>query len=252
MTRNLKALGIALAAAFAVYAVAASAAYATSAHVRCDEGKPEKECTIQIEAHPTEKGTQRFKVPAIGTIECTIFDAHAIVPETASVNVTLTPTPGPPIHKTYEGCTVGGLGKAEVNFHEGAGPPTECHFTLTAPLTTATSEPTGHATGGVILGPAGCEVTITTTKPEACTITVKGEQSFPEAITYTSVKTPEKLEELTIHAEVKPNAEGKKGIKYSYVCTLKKGEGEDGSYEGTLTARGFTEGVQKNLTVVDT
>jgi hypothetical protein len=244
MTRNLKALGIALAAAFAVYAVAASAAYATSAHVRCDEGLAE-ECTIEIEAHPTEKGTQKFRVPIIGTVECTKFDAHAIVPETVTGNATLTPTPGPPIHKTYEGCSVGGLGTTTVNFHEGAGPPTECHFTLTAPLTTATSEPTGHATGGVTLGPANCEVTITTTKPEACTITVKGEQSFPEAITYTSVKTTGKPEELTIHVNASE-------IKYSYVCTNKKGEGKDGTYEGTLTARGFTNGVQKNLTVVDT
>jgi hypothetical protein len=243
MTRNLKALGIALAAAFAMYAVAASAAYATSAHVRCDEGKPEKECTIEIEAHPTEKGTQKFKVPAIGTVECTKFDAHAIVPETVTGNAALTPTPGPPIHKTYEGCSVGGLGTTTVNFHEGEA--NECHYTLTAPLTTATEKPTGHATGGVTIGPKGCIVTITTTKPEACTITVEGEQSFPEAITYTTVETPGKPEELTIHVNASK-------IKYSYVCTLKKGEGEDGTYEGTLTARGLTNGVQKPLTVVDT
>jgi hypothetical protein len=232
-------------AVLATSALGASAAQATSAHARCDLGTAGKECTIEFEAHPTEKGAQKLRFPAIGTTECTKFDAHAIVPETVTGNATLTPTPGEPPHKTYEKCTVGGLGTTTVNFHEGAGPPTECHYTLTAPLTTATESPTGHATGGIILGPAGCEVTITTTKPEACTITLKGEQSFPEAVTYTTVQTPEKLEELTIHVNISK-------IKYSYVCTNKKGEGEDGTYEGTLTARGFTEGVQKNLTVVDT
>jgi hypothetical protein len=236
-------LALALTAVFATSALGASAAQATSAHARCDLGTAGKECTIEFEAHPTEKGTQKLKVPAIGTFECTKFDAHAIVPETVTGNATLTPTPGPPIHKTVEGCSVGGLGTLTVNFHEGeAG---ECHYTLTAPLTTATEKPTGHATGGIILGPAGCEVTTTTTKPEACTIVIKGEQSFPEAITYTTVQTPEKPEELTIHLSLT-------GLQYSYVCTNKKGEGKDGSYEGTLTARGFTEGVQKNLTVVDT
>jgi hypothetical protein len=238
-------LALTLAAAFATSALEASAAQATSAHVRCDEGTAGHECTIEFEAHPTEKGVQKIKIPAIGPVECTKFDAHAIVPETATGNATLTPTPGPPIHKTYENCTVGGLGIATVNFHEGAGPPTECHYTLTAPLTTATESPTGHATGGVNLGPAGCEVTITTTKPEACTITIKGEQSFPEGVTYTTAQTPGKPEELTIHLNLVD-------LKYSYVCTKQKGEGENGTYEGTLTARGFTNGVQKNLIVVDT
>jgi hypothetical protein len=233
-------LALTLAAAFATSALGASAAQATSAHVRCDEGTAGHECTIEFEAHPTEKGTQKFKT-AIGTIECTKFDAHAIVPETATENATLTPTPGPPIHKTYEKCIV--LGTTTVSFHEGEA--SECHYTLTAPLTTATSEPTGHATGGLILGPAGCEVTITITKPEACTITIKGEQSFPEAVTYTSVQTPGKPEELTLHLTLK-------GLKYSYVCTHQSGSADDGTYEGTLTARGFTNGVQKNLTVVDT
>ena len=219
MIRNLRALGIAFVAVFAMSAVAASAAHATAAHIRAGEGVGNAE--IVVEQDPTVP-TQTFKTHA-GNVTCAKFSAVYNGVATAKT-ATLEKV-------AYTECELGGLA-ATVNFGT-------CDYTLGEG---ETFEAMGR--GPVTLGPAGCEVTIKTLK---CTVTVKGAQTFANAITYTNVQTTGKPEEITGHASTNT-------IEYTTSATCPGGAItlNTGVYEGTFTARAFQGGGQVNLTVVDT
>jgi hypothetical protein len=226
MIRNLKALGLAFFAVFAMTAVAASAAQA-SVHLKINSG--ETTGTIKV-TQDTTKPTQLFETD-VGAVECEGFHAHYAGSATLSSASTLEEV-------KYTECTVGGLAIAEVNFGT-------CDYTLSAPL-----EETGtDARGSVTLGPSGCgPVTITVKAPLSCTITVPGGQTFTNAITYTDVATGG-IKEITGHANVTT------GIHYSYSGTAcGTGSGTtNGSYEGTFTATGYkTNGTQVNLETATT
>ena len=225
MIRNLRALGIAFVAVFAMSAVAASAAHATAAHFKANTGAETAE--IKFTADPNEP-TQTFKTHA-GNVTCP--EVHGIykgLATTASATFT---------EIKYTECELAGLA-ATVNFEGVAGKP--CGYTLTAGNTE--TEP-GKSTGNVTLEPAGCKVIINTLK---CTVTVEGEQEFKESITYQNVKTS--FEEITANATVK-------GIKYTTSATCPGGGGpfNNGEYNGKITAKGYTTaGTQVNLTLEDT
>jgi hypothetical protein len=235
MIRNLKALSLALAAVFALSAVAASGAQATSAHPECTHVET---CVVKVTQHPDSEtlGTQIFNVPGLGPVKCKGVHFHykgaATVTETATLTGTTAKNP-------YTECTFLGL-EAEVNFEAVVGKP--CGYTLKFPAETVVS---GHATGEVRLEPAGCKVKIVVPK---CTVTVEGEQKFPGAVTYTNVKTGER-ETITGHVDtgetIKATGTGELCENYS---TTK------GRYTGTFTAEALNtaETETKDLTLVDT
>jgi len=230
MIRNLKALGIAFVAVFAMSAIAASGAQATNAHLKCTTEEPS--CVVELTEHPNPVlGVQVFET-VLGVVECSEFDAVYEGASTATGNSTLEEV-------EYNNCEAFGI-EAEVDFGT-------CDYTLAAPFETVA----GHGQGDVTIGPAGCVVTIIvgSTAEPLCEIFVEGAQPFEDAITYTNVETNGK-EEITGHANAN-------GIEYSWeglIC----GEGEDntGTYEGTFTAKAFKTpsagGAQVNLTTVDT
>ena len=225
MIRNLRALGIAFVAVFAMSAVAASAAHATAAHFRCGTTGT-LSCNITVEQDPN-KPTQLFKTHA-GNVSCQKF--HAIGPFSGT---------GPEITLTeleYKECELAGLA-ATVTVPKG------CHYTLTSGETEAEPEKsTGNVTLAVTAGES-CKIEIKTLK---CTVTVNGPQTFKNAVTYENVKTTH--EEITGHATVN-------SIEYTTAATCPGGAGtfKDGVYEGTFTAKAFeTSGPQTELTLVDT
>ncbi len=225
MIRNLKALGLGLAAAFALSALGASAAQAQEGdHMQCGNG--EGTCTVKVVTDPDKKN-QKFTTK-VGAVECKTFNAEYKGDKTINEDATLEEV-------EYGSCTVGGAVPASVNFGS-------CDYTLNAPLDTVE----GHGQGDVTIGPGGCSVTISVSAPFECTITVPGGQTFENAITYTEVET-EGNKEITGHASTNT-------INYSWsgpAC----GSGSDsaGKYEGTFTASAWNtaETEQTDLTIVE-
>lgn len=96
MTRNLKALGLALVAVFALTAVGASAASAAEFHSEATE-------TVLT---GSQIGTDVFETNG-GTVECS--EATYVGEQSGTTTTTATVTP------TYSGCTAFGFGGASVN-----------------------------------------------------------------------------------------------------------------------------------------
>ena len=234
MIRNLRTLGVAFVAVFAMSAVAASAAHATEARFTC--GKTlEKNCEVTVEADPQAPG-QVFVTNA-GTITCNKF--HAVsgsIPDgVKQSSVTLTGL-------EYSECEFAGLA-AKVTVSEG------CHYTLTSGNTEIEPE---KATGNVTLAETAGKACVITIKSLKCEVTVKATQLFENAITYENKKTTGIPEEITANATT-----GEK-IKYTTGGTCIGGAGnfENGKFNGKVTARAFelngtTTGTQTDLTLVD-
>lgn len=219
MIFNLKTLGIAFVAMLAMSVVGASAAHATAAHFRAGEGTGETEITLEQDpAAPS----QIIKTHA-GNIACQKFHAIYKGPATAKT-ATLE-------NIEYKECELGGLVETW-NFGT-------CDYTIGEG---ETFEAMGR--GPLTLGPAGCQVTNKTLK---CTMTIKGEQTFANSVTYTNVQTTGKPEEITGHISLN-------NLEYTTSASCPGGAGSfnNGVYEGTFTARAFQGGSQVNLTVVDT
>lgn len=229
MIRNLKAIGIAVVAVFAMSALVASAAHATEARVKCGNDIT-KQCTIKVTHDPTAPNGV-FKTKA-GNVECEKFSANSgpVTDGEKLSSLTLT-------ELKYEECELGGL-VAVVSV------PSGCHYTLNSGNTIETGA-TGSVTVAQTVGTV-CEIKITA---GACTVTVKPQGPL-NSVTYTNAKTAT-LEEITAHANVEK-------IKYttSAGCPGGAGEAEDGKYEETITAKGFlkegsVETTQTNLTLED-
>jgi len=144
MTRNLKALGLALVAVFAMSVVGASAAQAASHHFDGTVGDA-------LEAHALT--TQIFK-PVTGEpkqFECTEIKVAGKVEEATATSVTVEPL--------YSGCTAFTPPETTVS---ASVKPNGCHYRFTG--VTTTGNPTGgeHATVDVIC-PEGKEIEIRVT-----------------------------------------------------------------------------------------
>ncbi|MBA3866100.1 MAG: hypothetical protein H0X42_07115 [Solirubrobacterales bacterium] len=228
MTRNLKVLGLALAAMFALTAVAASAAQAVTPEYHCTSTSAN--CFAESSASPELTGNGKingsndhvFNVNG-GNVKCTgttgVTDG-AVLKGTAaktSTSVTLTPT--------YAGCKAFGV-KATVN-------PEGCTYTLT--LVTGGISPYPITTD--IKCPAGKKITVTPTGL-SCTITV-GEQTGLKGITATNVGTE------PTHIEANINITGANGkIAYTKTgteCPEGPGSGTNGTYTGHSTITGFED-----------
>jgi hypothetical protein len=218
MIRNLKTLGIAFAAVFAVTAVAASAAQAQVDDV--DLTAAANPAYITVEADPSEPA-QVFTT-AVGSVSCEEFTGESgeLSGEEGSTEFTeLTLT-----KIAYSGnCELAG-NEAEVDFDG-------CHYTISnGKLDTGT----GKLTSDVALTPTGETCSVTITVPvTGCEVTVEGDQTFKGALTYTEVETGTKKEQ-TIHANTDK-------IAYTVKCPGFEEEFEGGSYEGTLTAKAYSD-----------
>lgn len=228
MIRNLKALALALVAVFAMSAIAASGAQATTGHAECTTGV--ETCEIKVTQHP-ELPTQSLNVPGAGTVKCQEFHAVAKGGPTFSSNVTLSNV------KTGL-CTFLGL-EATVTFEGTAGLP--CDYRLSSPVTEVAA---GHYTGSISIAPFLCRIIYAVF---GCTLTVEGEQSFTNAITYTNVKT-NNIDYITAHKDTG------KTVKVTGKGPACEGlESTEARYTGTFTAKGFTtNGAEDGVTIVNT
>jgi hypothetical protein len=229
MIGNLKMLGVVLAAVFAVAALAVPAAQAEvdPAHFTAQGNSG----TIEVTEHPGE-GTQLFTIPTLA-FSCDDFSATDHFEGGKGGSTTFEELTLEEV--SYGGvCNFSGL-EATVDFDD-------CHYMLENPSWDTEAE---DARSDLALGPEGCSVTIDI--PAAgCQMIWPGGQTFEEALTYTNAETAE-TEELTIHADFD-------GIAYRVICNSEVIlEAEDGSYEGTLTAKAFDTGdEQVDLTVTPT
>lgn len=205
--RSVKMFGLALLTAFAMSAVAASAASAAEFFHEA----PAEEPTARVVAK--NEGNHNFTAGLIGTISCEVatFTGTSFV---TSPQKTITVTPA------YSGCTFLGISGVVVNVHE-------CTYTFL--------EPTGAGpfTGSVDVNcPEGKKIEFEAT---GCKIAV-GKQGPLSSVTYTNQAATEKLvKSVKVAANVTK-------IKYTASGSCKiLGEKEDGSYSGTAIAEGETE-----------
>jgi hypothetical protein len=105
-----------------------------------------------------------------------------------------------------------------------------CDNTLENPSWDTEAE---DAASDVTLGPESCSVTADI-PITGCETVVPGGQTFEDALTYTNVETAGKTE-LTIHVKAT-------GRRYAFYCGSEKVlEAENGTYEGTLTAKAYSD-----------
>ena len=151
MTRNLKILGLALVAAFAMSAVVASSA---SAYLGTTEKQPSTLTGAQ-------ENTNVFTTHG-GEVKCTTATYHGEQATTSASSITLTPT--------YTGCTAFGFINIPIHTNN-------CHYLFT-PVTPLTNprQATVHIicpTKPIEITAPGCEVTVESQTPTGGTITVK-------------------------------------------------------------------------------
>jgi poly(3-hydroxybutyrate) depolymerase len=223
MTRNLKALGLALVAAFAMSAVAASAAQAEAAHFTATS--PTGFVTLHATQDPDNPG-QEFEVNS-GLTECDIVTATGTAPNTAA-SVT--------VHDvTYTGdyfeggneCEAFGL-ESEVEFNG-------CEYEFHA----GTIVNPGTSAGSVDLVCAGENEVEIVVAGGLCTVSVPPQTGI-NGITYHTVETNE-IEEITVEAH-------SSNIKYSESGACGSGTDTNGVYNGRSTVKAFEddEGVDGN------
>ena len=203
MTRNLRILGVALAATLAIGACAAAVAAA-------DEFRSEGNQAVVM----TGKGTNNVFKTTIGSFECTTATYSGTVAATPTASVTLTPS--------YSGCTCfGGFAcTADIN---------GCQYKMNiAGATTGTME---------IVCPAGQEITLTALGGLKCTVHIKPQTL--STVTYKNVGAGT-TREIELLLELKnihyTHTEGTGVGK----C-VGSGTGKEGTYEGTVLVTGESD-----------
>jgi hypothetical protein len=205
MTRNLKTLGIALAAVFAMSAVVASAASAKY-HFESDS-TPTTYLTSAAEDHVfSANGTN---------VECNeIAFEGSQSGETAS-SVTIEPL--------YNDCEAFGL-KADV-IENG------CHYTFTTPTTTLGTDEFTGAAPNVNCGEEGFEITPTFIGFSVCTVTI-GSQEPGGHVIYHNAGTSGAMD-VEVTSDVT-------GVDFTSTGGACGEDGNDGTYKGDATVRGYS------------
>ena len=227
MTRNLKALGLALVAVFAMSAMAASGAQATDATFSWDED------TKFLTAH--EESSQVFSTTA-GSFTCDMVTGHANVEGINDVK-TVTGT-----EVIYWNTASGSKEEAKCEGPFGTSPTIEtngCHFRFNAGETTAA----GTSEGTVdIIGCTGGEITI---NAPLCTIHVT-EQEGVGPVTYHTVSgSPE---DVTIESHANNIVSHHEG----FFCGGSAHTDTAGTYTGKVTITGYRDAAhteQTNVTI---
>jgi hypothetical protein len=222
MSRNLKALGLALAAVFAMGALLAQGAQAAVEHTFHSDLN---ETILTGELHEGVK--DKFKVnKSVLVCEKAKFEGTVVGKETKEV--TITPTYGST--EKPSGC------KDEATGLEAIVHTNHCAYIFTSNTTVSTETPEVQEHGTAHLECAtGSEIEITI--PGAGLTLHVGEQTPTHGVKYTNAETGGH-KEITTHATAK-------GIKTTCTgnCFLLEGGGktEKGEYEGTETLKGFED-----------
>jgi hypothetical protein len=242
MSRNLKALGLALAAMFALSAVAAQGAFAEEFfHAHTEHviitGEQHPQFPIQKTIINNNAGEKK------GEVQCKILHltGDEVGVETPGTGTWTSTTAT--VHPVYEECELISPFKAAATVNTG-----KCHYRFTSNTeeTTKTPEVQKHARARVTC-PKGENITISTPST-GCVITVNNEenpvgsgefgQTPTHGVVYTNVNTTKETskKELTAHATVK-------NIKYTsnFTCQLAgiPASGEKAEYEGTATVKAY-------------
>ena len=223
MTRNLKALGLALLAVFALGAIGTQAASAADAHEFHSDGPR----TI-ITANNVGEGSHTFQVGAAGTVECTgaTFESTVVGTEVVKDQTykadTITATP------KYTGCTFGGQ-PATVFFND-------CAYVLDSDTTEGNTTVAGSKHANVdIECAANNKIQVHTVN---CTITV-GAQTVKHAVTYKNVTESSVTISTTAHGVV-VGKERNTAAQPANGCLLFP-TGAVGKYVGNVTSNCFKD-----------
>jgi hypothetical protein len=224
MSRNPKALGLALVAAFALCALGASSASAADVFISKEK----------VESVTAEGSNNEFKITGIGSVKCARAKFNGNV-TAGSTEATFTATyEGTPAEPSTEHCEAF-AGKATVSMNG-------CAYILTGE-TTGGDEGT-DATAWIEC-PAGKEIAIIASSL-GLTVHIHAQTPTAGGVTYTN--TP--AGKVTIH-------ETATGITYScepdFLCTLGgiAIEGNNADYTGTVVAEGAHGGIEvTNLTTL--
>jgi hypothetical protein len=222
MTRNLKVLGLALVAALAMSAVAASAASATPF-----EFHSEASSTVLT---GSQEGTDVFTTDA-GTVSC--GEANYIGSQSAATTTTVSVLP------TYSNCTAFGFISVPIVVNG-------CEYLFHAGTASTTGEPpvTHYEGTADVVCPAGKVIEV---KAPGCTVTV-GSQTGLQKVTYTN-KEGGGFEDVTVDVNMT-------GIKYEEhnkglfpTCANNTVPKSNGTYTGAATVTGDAGGGQVNIWV---
>jgi opacity protein-like surface antigen len=221
MTRNFKALGLALLAICALGAVVAQGASAAE-----DKHKFHSDGPNTVITGKAIGGNHTFAVGTAGTVECTSAEFEStqtgteVGVETYS-NETLTVVPH------YSGCTFGGQPATVTVKH--------CAYIFYGQTTPGNSDGGEHANVEIECEGEGGRIEIDTT---VCTITVGG-QLVKHAVRYEN--DPESTSAVKIKATAKKIVTGKVKTTESQTGCLLFPTGEIGTYKGTVTSECFKD-----------
>ncbi len=226
MIRNLKALGLALVAVFAIGAITASAALAVEDHFT----------TSQTSALMTGTSTNnKFEITGGPSFECTTsqFTATGV---NNSTEVTVDPSYTGRIGETPHGtkCTGSPIGNVTIDMNS-------CDYDLTG-KTTGSDGGLTDATISVTCTTAGDHIVIT--GPLGCKIKVPAQTPTSGGVTYTNLPKHPGGSAIEVIATAT-------GITYtSENCVGVASEGNDSDYTGTVVVTGYedTEGLPTPIT----
>jgi opacity protein-like surface antigen len=239
MTRNLKALGLAFAAVFAISAMAASAAQATEAHFTANS--PTGNVYYTAKQHP---GNPHLVLETeFGSLDCSMVEGTSTTSANTSTTIQSTVnyfgTTGAGTNE--EACEAFGL-EATVDMNG-------CEYIFHA----GTYEASEKSTGTVDLSCPGTEgPTIAILGGAACTLTIHA-QSGLGPVHYTTTHTSGHPEEITIQSTIAS------GVEYTAEGPFCEGSGvtEDGGLESRLTLKAYEDnngikGNQVDATITST
>ena len=205
MIRNIKALGLALVAVFAMSAVVASGASAGTVEV---EGGGETSIS------GAQEGTHVFSVEG-NKVECTTANFEAVGKTNNGATSIV-------VHPVYTGCSAFGFLEATVTT-------TGCNYTVTSGAVEA-----GKAAGTIVLGCGGGTITIVAS---TCTATVAGQTINNGLVLENKAGPPQWVRLTATNSNVKTNK-----TKDGFLCPF-NGTGEvTATYTGNTSTVGTPSG----------
>jgi hypothetical protein len=214
MTRNLKALGIALIAVFAMSVVAASAAQAKFDTLTTFPTKENVFLTSKALA------TQEFIIQGgKAKVKCTEVELETSEGKSTNTDKSTSITAYPKYNKTEPSCEVSPFGNGTVHMNG-------CYYTFTSE-----TDASGDAEVHIICPP---EKVIEIKGPASCTIKV-GTQTV-RGVHYTNETTSPGTNETEMHIKLEPTVTGISWTSTA-ACALVgiKASGTDGTYTGNVT-----------------
>jgi hypothetical protein len=206
MIRNLKALGLALVAVFAMSAVVASGAQAEQFY---------HSSATPTTLSGTIGSTNIFHVPGAGTVECNTASFPGTVVGTTVSEIRVTPV--------YTGCVAFGFATTDIIT-------TECHYLFTTPTTTGT---TSHAPLHVeCTGANKIKITPTFFGASVCTVEV-GSQTPGGVVDFENKSSSAVPPVPESHVLVTSTATG-----ISHTAGCGGSAAADGTYTGSVTVKG--------------